>query len=170
MELKRITEERLQAMALLSEAEWTAEEREIVVNQPEYRAEIDAYQLLFEGLGGVDVPELGADFESRVLASLPEPQTEIALRKSTVPTWLQWTGLGVAASGIAAATVFMMPRPTASPRIASVDFSASQTAFQQIMGLLEGNGLLIASGIVAIIGTALLDKALRKRGNTRFGM
>lgn len=169
MELKRITEERLQSMALLPEAEWTAEERALVNVTPAYLEEINAYRELFQELEMVEEPSFSPGFEAAILDQLPtpvSPVTSSAMRRR-VPAWVQWTGLGSLVAGTAAATLFFM---FPSPSLSTVDVAPAQDSLSHMAGFFEGNALLIASGCIAILGSALLDKYLRKNSPTRLSI
>lgn len=167
MELNQITEERLQELALLPEEAWTAQERSLVAADPGLRAELEAYQMLFGDLRDFEEPQFSPGFEAGILAQLPETSPEAAPGGFRAPEWLRWTGLAAGIAGILAVTAAIFPQ-VLPPVGSGPDLGPLQQMAADLSQPLADNGLLIGAGAAAILGTALLDKYLRRNSKRHF--
>ena len=172
MELMHFTEEALQDLAFLPEAEWNASDKAHLQACDACREALEAYQLIYTGLSDQADPEFSASFEANIIAQIPElapsaepvPVAEPLLPQRTAKRreLLWWGGIAAAvAVPIAVLATFSNPTTrTAGAEAVSNEFGKLGETFSS---LVQGNELLVGTGIACFAGLFLLDRFLSRR-------
>ena len=174
MELMHLQEEALQDLAFLPEAEWSAADQAHLQACDTCREALEAYQLIYAGLSDQADPEFSASFEADIIARLPElaPSAEpVPVAEPLLPQpaakrreLLWWGGIAAAvAVPIAVLSIFS----TSTGRAAGADAVSNEFGKlgETFSSLLQGNELLVGTGIACFAGLFLLDRFLSRRRN-----